>query len=189
MNLNSRLEKHRARLEKRLERLLPPEDAPPETLHRAMRYAVLGGGKVEAGVRFGSTAFFAEPLVSLAYSRISLDDVDIDGNAFDYDGFTGLRGKAGLRLGGSTDIGGGSTVAFYVGGAAVKEFEGEDGLRFTSGGQTIALVGDQLGTYGQGTLGVNITMAGGISGFIEGHGEFGDEYRGGGGRAGLRIAF
>jgi geranylgeranyl diphosphate synthase type II len=45
MNLETRLEKHRARLEKRLERLLPPEDAPPESLHRAMRYAVLGGGK------------------------------------------------------------------------------------------------------------------------------------------------
>ncbi len=45
MNVETRLEKHRARLETRLERLLPPEDTPPETLHRAMRYAVLGGGK------------------------------------------------------------------------------------------------------------------------------------------------
>ncbi|HKZ52928.1 MAG TPA: farnesyl diphosphate synthase, partial [Candidatus Acidoferrales bacterium] len=45
MNLETRLEKHRARLEKRLERLLPREDTPPETLHRSMHYAVLGGGK------------------------------------------------------------------------------------------------------------------------------------------------
>ena len=146
------------------------------------------GGKVETGFRFGSSGFFAEPVVSLAYSRISLDDFDIDGNAFDYDRFTGLRGKAGVRLGGSADVGG-TTVAFYVGGAAVKEFEGENGLRFTSGGQTIELAADRLGTYGQATLGVNIAMANGVSGFIEGHGEFGDEYRGGGGRAGLRIAF
>ena len=28
-----------------LDRLLPPEDEPPERLHRAMRYTVLGGGK------------------------------------------------------------------------------------------------------------------------------------------------
>lgn len=45
MNLTTRLEKHRTRLEKHLERLLPPEDTPPYTIHRAMRYSVLGGGK------------------------------------------------------------------------------------------------------------------------------------------------
>jgi geranylgeranyl diphosphate synthase type II len=45
MNLESRLEKHRLRLEKHLERLLPPEDTPPKNLHRAMRYSVLGAGK------------------------------------------------------------------------------------------------------------------------------------------------
>ena len=146
------------------------------------------GGKVETGFRFGSSAFFAEPVVSLAYSHISLDDFNIDSNAFDYDRFTGLRGKAGLRVGGSADFGG-STVAYYIGGAAVKEFEGKDGLRFTSAGQTVDLVGDRLGTYGLGTIGVNIATVNGVSGFIEGHGEFGDEYRGGGGRAGLRIAF
>jgi geranylgeranyl diphosphate synthase type II len=45
MDLEQRLEKHRARLEKHLDRLLPPEDAPPASLHRAMRYSVLSGGK------------------------------------------------------------------------------------------------------------------------------------------------
>lgn len=45
MNLASRLAQHRARLEKRLARLLPPEDAYPESVHRAMRYSVLAGGK------------------------------------------------------------------------------------------------------------------------------------------------
>lgn len=45
MDLETRLEKHRARLEKHLDRLLPAEDEPPKSLHRAMRYAVLGAGK------------------------------------------------------------------------------------------------------------------------------------------------
>ncbi|MBI4466437.1 MAG: polyprenyl synthetase family protein [Acidobacteria bacterium] len=45
MNLESRLEKHRTRLDKHLARLLPPEDAEPRALHQAMRYSVLGGGK------------------------------------------------------------------------------------------------------------------------------------------------
>jgi len=35
----------RARLERRLADLVPAEDAPPETLHRAMRYSLLAGGK------------------------------------------------------------------------------------------------------------------------------------------------
>lgn len=33
------------RTEEALERLLPPADTPPQRLHQAMRYAVLGGGK------------------------------------------------------------------------------------------------------------------------------------------------
>lgn len=35
----------RAAIEAALDRLLPPEDAPPAPLHRALRYSVLGGGK------------------------------------------------------------------------------------------------------------------------------------------------
>lgn len=34
-----------ARIEQTLEHALPPPDVPPEKLHQAMRYAVLGGGK------------------------------------------------------------------------------------------------------------------------------------------------
>jgi len=45
MDLETRLEKHRARLDKHLARLLPSEETPPATLHEAMRYSVLGGGK------------------------------------------------------------------------------------------------------------------------------------------------
>lgn len=45
MDLAARLEKHRVRLEKHLDRLLPPAEEPPGTLHQAMRYSVLAGGK------------------------------------------------------------------------------------------------------------------------------------------------
>ncbi|MBI4462485.1 MAG: polyprenyl synthetase family protein [Acidobacteria bacterium] len=45
VTLSEQLETRRLALEPHLDRLLPPESAPPETLHRAMRYAVLGGGK------------------------------------------------------------------------------------------------------------------------------------------------
>jgi len=45
MDLEPRLEKLRARIDKHLDRLLPPVDAPPASLHRAMRYSVLSAGK------------------------------------------------------------------------------------------------------------------------------------------------
>lgn len=45
MNLETRLQKHRARIEKHLHQLLPPDDAYPQSLHQALRYSVLGGGK------------------------------------------------------------------------------------------------------------------------------------------------
>jgi hypothetical protein len=147
------------------------------------------GGKVEAGFRFGSDTFFVEPAASLAYTSTDINRYGVLGGSFRFDDFTGLRGKAGARIGGSTPLGASSTLIFYAGGAAVHEFKGKDRLDFTSGGQTIALYNDRLGTYGQGTVGLNIVTAGGVTGFIEGHGEYGDDYKGGGGRAGIRIKF
>jgi farnesyl diphosphate synthase len=43
--LGSALQALIARTERALVDILPPEDLPPVELHRAMRYAVLGGGK------------------------------------------------------------------------------------------------------------------------------------------------
>jgi farnesyl diphosphate synthase len=43
--LPAALTKSSERAESALERFLPPQDQPPVELHRAMRYAVLGGGK------------------------------------------------------------------------------------------------------------------------------------------------
>jgi len=45
VSLESRLANYRTRVESCLETCLPPDDRPPERLHGAMRYAVLGGGK------------------------------------------------------------------------------------------------------------------------------------------------
>ncbi len=45
MNLPELLARERAAVDAALDRVLPPADAWPSRLHRAMRYAVLGGGK------------------------------------------------------------------------------------------------------------------------------------------------
>ena len=44
-DLQAYLKERRALVEAALERFLPPEDTPPPTVHRAMRYSVMAGGK------------------------------------------------------------------------------------------------------------------------------------------------
>lgn len=45
MDLKAYLESRRTLVDAALDRVLPPEDAAPSTVHRAMRYSVLAGGK------------------------------------------------------------------------------------------------------------------------------------------------
>jgi geranylgeranyl diphosphate synthase type II len=45
MTLEEYLARQRQRIHQALERLLPAEDVPPETIHQAMRYSVFAGGK------------------------------------------------------------------------------------------------------------------------------------------------
>ena len=60
MKLDARLRQHRRRIDRRLGQLLPASSQPPRSLHRAMRYSVLAGGKrirpilcLEAAAIFG----------------------------------------------------------------------------------------------------------------------------------------
>src|SRR5512141_3013786 len=45
MNLREYLARQQQRVDAELDRLVPPETAPPETIHRAMRYSLFAGGK------------------------------------------------------------------------------------------------------------------------------------------------
>lgn len=45
LNIADHIETERARVDRELERILPPEEEPPESIHKAMRYSVLAGGK------------------------------------------------------------------------------------------------------------------------------------------------
>ena len=45
LDLPAYLTERRALVDAAIERVLPPEDAPPPTVHRAMRYSVMAGGK------------------------------------------------------------------------------------------------------------------------------------------------
>jgi geranylgeranyl diphosphate synthase type II len=63
MTLPDFFEADRALVEAALERILPPEETPPSSIHRAMRYSVFAGGKrlrpilcIEAARMFGGVA-------------------------------------------------------------------------------------------------------------------------------------
>ncbi len=60
VSIGEYLETERARVDQELDRILPPESEPPASIHRAMRYSVLAGGKrlrpilcLECGRLFG----------------------------------------------------------------------------------------------------------------------------------------
>jgi geranylgeranyl diphosphate synthase type II len=60
------IEKHRAMIGAALERLLPPESAPPASIHRAMRYSVLGAGKrIRPALCLESAAIFTADLAPI----------------------------------------------------------------------------------------------------------------------------
>ncbi len=154
------------------------------------------GARAEAGIRFGSDSFFIEPAASISYVKNDFDDLALNGTTIAFDEDDGLRGRAGGRIGGTFATGGGSELAFYVGGNYVHEFQGRDRITLTSGGQTLSFTNNRLRDYGEAVLGITIAQSQGISGFIEGNyiRSFSDtngvrSIDGAGGRAGIRVAF
>lgn len=147
------------------------------------------GAQGEVGIRFGSDAFFVEPVGTIAYVRTNLNDLVVQGSTVEFRGDDGLRGKLGARIGASIDGFGQNAVVLYAGGNYVHEFKSEDAINFNSGGQTIQIAQGPRGDYGEGLIGVNISATNMVSGFIEANGAKGSEFDAYGGRAGLRIRF
>lgn len=148
------------------------------------------GVTAEIGLRAGSDSLFFEPAAALSYVRTTLDDFSALSSDFDFATAEGLRGRLGARAGTTFDTSEGTRIAFYIGGNAVKEFEGRDGVTFRNNGQEIAIDNDRIGLYGEGIVGLDVSN-GRLSGFLEGFGKFGssDDVRGGGGRAGISLDF
>lgn len=144
----------------------------------------------EVGLRFGPERLFLEPVATLSYVHTDLDDFSALSSRFDYDTADGLRGKLGARAGSTFETATGTQVSFYLGGNAVKEFGGRDGVAFHNNGLEVAIDNDRIGLYGEAVAGINVSSSG-VGSFLEGFGKFGarDGLRGGGGRAGLRVMF
>jgi hypothetical protein len=147
------------------------------------------GAELEAGVRTGGGAFFFEPVAGLSVLRGDLGALAILGQSAEIDAADRVRGRLGLRAGGRQALPGGGALVFHAGAAAVHDFAAQRALTFRSGGAEQRLLVEHDRSFGEVRLGLSILSAAGLHGFVEAHGELGEDHSGGGGRLGLRVPF
>jgi len=131
-----------------------------------------------------------EPIASLSYVRTTIDDLTWPRMNFAWRDGSSFRGTLGLSLSGDLVGNQGQTTwqPFIFGGIG-DEFNGDNQLTLTSGGNSLVLADNPLGTFGIVSLGLNVFGNNGWSGFIRGDGTFGDNYTSGAIRIGLRYTF
>jgi outer membrane autotransporter protein len=145
------------------------------------------GGIVDMGYRFGmgSTAFF-EPLASLSYVKTSIDDGEVLGTDVTFDDGESLQGRLGARLGAS--FGDSMKSELFIEASAWNEFMGEYDAHLASNGFDIDTDADTSGLYGEVAAGANVFGADGKwNGFLTGAVQFGEDFVGYSGNAGLRY--
>ena len=153
------------------------------------------GAQGEVGFRFGSDAFFIEPAASIAWVKNDFDDFSPVATNVSFDEDEGLRGRAGGRIGTQFALGQ-SVLGLYAGANYVHEFQGEDTVTFTGGGQTLTYTNERMDDFGEANVGLSFYQSPNVSAFMEGNytrsfnsdnGDLGIE--GFGGRAGFRVKF
>jgi hypothetical protein len=145
------------------------------------------GGIIDMGYRFGmgSTAFF-EPLASLSYVKTSIDDGEVLGTDINFEDGESLQGRLGARLGAS--FGDSMKSELFIEASAWNEFMGEYDAHLGSNGYTVDTDADTSGLYGEVAAGANVFGADGKwNGFLTGAVQFGDDFIGYSGNAGLRY--
>ncbi|MDQ3247188.1 MAG: autotransporter outer membrane beta-barrel domain-containing protein [Pseudomonadota bacterium] len=153
--------------------------------------AKLGGStwglEGEVGARFGSSAFFVEPVASFAWTRTRLENLAALGQTLDFRGANGLRGKAGARFGSQTGFVNGDSTGVYASAKAVHDFGENYRLKLISGGSGQDLASDRASTFGEGVIGASYMWRGALETFVEGQGELGSDHRAVEGRLGIRM--
>jgi outer membrane autotransporter protein len=145
------------------------------------------GAQGEVGARLGHDSLFAEPVASLAWTKTDLGTLHALGQSIDFGNGSALTGKLGLRVGGTSDMGGGNKAVFYARASYVHTLHGRGSALLESGGTSARIAGAKLGDHGEGAVGVNLLTTGPLSGFIEGDADAGGGLKGGGGRIGIRF--
>lgn len=155
------------------------------------------GARGEIGLRGGNDSLFIEPLAQFTWVKTSLDGFGVRGTSVSFDDRDGMRGKAGVRIGGAAALGPDNRLSFYVGGNYVHNFKNEGGITLTNAGGTYSYTGIRTPDYGEAVGGISIATNRSVSGFIEGaysrgfkDGTDATERRSGvAGRAGVTVKF
>lgn len=147
------------------------------------------GGVIDTGYRMSYAGGFIEPGATLSYVNAELDNATIYGTTVNFGDGNSLRGRLGLRFG-TSFVSGGHKVEPFIGASAWHEFEADNKANLSSGGYDLTAADDVSGTFGEVTGGLNVFSLGadGVSGFVKGNAQFGeDNLRGYAGSAGLRV--
>lgn len=178
----------------------PGFDLRPEGTILSSRLNSLGG-QVEAGWRvdFGD-AFFVEPLASVSYVRSTMDDLEIEpddrsrpGLVVSYEDPSSFRAGAGGRLGMERDLGPVRAQVSLLG-RMWNELEGKNtasihNLAFPDD-PDLRVTDDVSGLFNEIALGASVwSPGGGVSGFLNLGGKFGDDYDAQTFSAGVRVTW
>ncbi|WP_424956541.1 autotransporter domain-containing protein [Hyphomicrobium sp. 1Nfss2.1] len=147
------------------------------------------GGVIDTGYRMNYAGGFIEPGATVSYVNAELDNATIYGTTVNFEDGNSLRGRLGLRVG-TSFVSGGHKVEPFIGASAWHEFEADNKATLSSGGYDLTAADDAGGTFGEVTGGLNVFSLGadGVSGFVKGNAQFGeDNLRGYAGSAGLRV--
>jgi outer membrane autotransporter protein len=134
------------------------------------------GGRVDAGVRFGSAAY-VEPIATLAYVSTTMDDLAVGGSTVQFDDAASLRGRLGLRVGGQLSQFGNTVISGSLTGSVWQEFQGQSTVDIVSGGPVFSTSDQAPETYSNiaGTLDFS-SGAGGFTGYVKGEVTHADNY-------------
>ena len=147
------------------------------------------GARLEAGYRLGGDTFYVEPRVSMDFQQTDIDDLDIAAQRFEFGAMDGLRGAAGVRLGGESSASAKTTIGYYVDASAVREFAGDGETRFVIPTDSVSFVNDPVGTYAHLEAGITFENEGPVSGFFQVESDLSGDFTSFGGKAGIRVRF
>lgn len=147
------------------------------------------GARVDAGYRIGNDGFYVEPRVSFDFQKTDLDNLDIEGQSFEFENLNGVRGAAGLRFGGYGKTSGSTTIGYFLDASAVREFDGEADVRFRVLNEVVAFQNNPIGTYAHVEAGIMLDTAGPISGFFQVETDISQDFSSFGGKVGLKVKF
>ena len=155
--------------------------------------ATAWGVRTDTGYRFGGFrgGVFVEPLATIAVVWSELDNLKVDDNKISFDEGTNVRGRLGLRVGLSYDVGSGIRMEPFVIGSLWSNLSGENKATLTSLNTTFVDFTDEPDDlWGVVSTGVNFfSPSASTSLFAKLDVTFGEETNGIGAKAGARVSW